>query len=62
MRTAAEDALLSAAAHDSFGVQLCLNCITRVVPPAASKDAKKVMTSNKHIIGKYAVLQKMLQS
>jgi hypothetical protein len=38
--------------------------LTRNAPTggANAKDAKKAMTSNKHIIGKYSVLLKMLQN
>lgn len=66
LRTHAEDSILSMCEHPSFGVQPCLSVIVR---PAVSfgsakdnKDAKKNMASNKHIIGKYSILMKMLQN
>ena len=62
IRTSAEEALVSVAEHPAFGAQECLQVLTRSTPPAASKDAKKSMLSNKHIIGKYSVLLKMLQT
>jgi hypothetical protein len=63
VRTSAEDALLSVAEHQCFGVQLCLNVMMRNPTASANpKDAKKTMLSNKHIIGKYSVLYKMLQN
>ena len=52
---------MALAEHPLFGVQPILNVMTRPVAPTASKDAKKTMMSNKHIIGKYSVLLKMLQ-
>lgn len=65
VRASAEDALLAMAEHPAFGVQVCLSVMTR--PPGAvtagisgQKDTKKTVNSNKHIIGKYSVLLKML--
>jgi hypothetical protein len=60
VRNSAEEALVSMAEHPLFGVQACLNVLTRATPPAGAKDAKKNMMSTKHIIGKYSVLLKML--
>jgi hypothetical protein len=60
IRNSAEEALLSMSEHPLFGVQTCLNVLTRAAPPVASKDTKKAMLSSKHIIGKYSVLLKML--
>ena len=49
------------AGHPQFGVAPVLNVMTRPVPTTATKDAKKTVLSNKHIIGKYSLLLKMLQ-
>ena len=61
MRTSAEEALLAMANHEAFGSGPILSNMTR--NPAAganAKDAKRTMNSNKHIIGKYSLLLKML--
>jgi len=39
---------------------VCLSVLTR--NESHKKDAKKALQSNKHIIGKYSVLVKMLQN
>lgn len=62
LRNSSEDALLAMAEHSAFGVQVCLASLTRSATHTASKDAKKNLLSNKHIIGKYSVLLKMLTS
>jgi hypothetical protein len=62
LRSSAEDSLVAMAEHQAFGITVCLNNLIRPAPPAGSKDAKKNILSNKHIIGKYSVLLKMLQS
>jgi hypothetical protein len=63
IRTSSEDALLSISQHPSFGgASECLNVLARPAPTATSKDAKKAMLSNKHVVGKYGVMLKMLQS
>jgi len=62
VRSSAEDALLAMAEHQAFGVSAGINSLIRPAPAANAKDAKKNLNSNKHIIGKYSVLLKMLQS
>lgn len=62
VRASAEDAIMAMTEHPSFGVSLCLHNLIKPAPPADAKDAKKNLASNKHIIGKYSVLLKMLSS
>lgn len=62
VRSSAEDAILAMTEHQAFGSQVVLQILTRPPGSGAAKDNKKNMMSNKHIIGKYSVLLRMLQA
>lgn len=63
VRTLAEQSLLELSGHPNFGIGACLSILMRTTNPTASKDGgppKKSMQSNKHIQGRYSVMQQIL--
>jgi hypothetical protein len=64
VRTLAEDTVMAMAEHPSFGLNPCLNMLIKS-QVAQSKDGgavKKAMQSNKHIIGRYQMLLRLLST
>jgi hypothetical protein len=64
VRSLAEDTLLAMAEHSSFGLAPVLNMLFHSSSSTSDKKEgpKKNMQSNKHIIGRYTVLQRILSS
>ena len=63
VRSLAEDSMIAMAEHPSFGLSPVLTTLFRSTQVSEKKEnAKKNMQSNKHIVGRYQVLQRILQS
>ena len=64
VRQLSEESFMALAEHSQFGVGACFNVLFRSGPDPSKKEGaqKKSVNSNKHVIGRYQVLLRMLQS